>query len=230
MEQLIDAIGPVNIESGKAIADARAAYDALTEEQRAAVENYKQLQDAEDAFAALLEDVNAAEQVVKLIDAIGQVTLERETAVVNARMAYDALAEDQKGLVSNYDILLAAEARLAELRADADAVAHVKQLIDAIGPVTLNSAQAIADARAAYDALTDAQKAQVDNYAQLQAAEATLKALQDAANGQNNGGQTDTKEDSPKTGDTAWVEVAAVLLIGAVIVLSALRIFRKERR
>lgn len=166
----------------------------------------------------------------QLIAAIGQVTLERETAVVNARMAYDALAEDQKGLVSNYDILLAAEARLAELRADADAVAHVKQLIDAIGPVTLNSAQAIADARAAYDALTDAQKAQVDNYAQLQAAEATLKALQDAANGQNNGGQTDTKEDSPKTGDTAWVEVAAVLLIGAVIVLSALRIFRKERR
>ena len=94
----------------------------------------------------------------------------------------------------------------------------------------MNSAQAIADARAAYDALTDAQKAQVDNYAQLQAAEATLKALQDAANGQNNGGQTDTKEDSPKTGDAAWVEVAAVLLIGAVIVLSALRIFRKERR
>lgn len=230
VERLIDAIGPVNIESGKAIADARAAYNALTEEQRAAVENYKQLQDAEDAFAALLEDVNAAEQVVKLIDAIGQVTLERETAIVNARMAYDALAEDQKGLVSNYDILLAAEARLAELRADADAVDHVKQLIDAIGPVTLNSAQAIADARAAYDALTDAQKVQVDNYAQLQAAEATLKALQDAANGQNNGGQTDTKEDSPKTGDTAWVEVAAVLLIGAVIVLSALRIFRKERR
>lgn len=58
----------------------------------------------------------------------------------------------------------------------------VMVLIDAIGEtVTLDSEEVITIARNAYDALTDAQKALVTNYEALIAAEASLKALQDAA-------------------------------------------------
>lgn len=57
------------------------------------------------------------------------------------------------------------------------AVENVIGLIDSIGTVTPESEGAITAARTAYDALTDAQKAQVTNYAVLTAAEEALAAL-----------------------------------------------------
>ena len=51
----------------------------------------------------------------------------------------------------------------------------VEDLIDDIGEVTADSREAIEAARAAYDALTDAQKALVSNYDKLLAAEAALQ-------------------------------------------------------
>ena len=53
--------------------------------------------------------------------------------------------------------------------------------INAIGTVTPDSGDAIAAARAAYDALTDSQKAEVSNYNTLLAAEARFAELKDAA-------------------------------------------------
>ena len=64
---------------------------------------------------------------------------------------------------------------------DDPAVAAVKELIDAIGEVTLDSGDAIDAARAAYDALTDTQKELVKNYEKLTAAEEAYTALVDAA-------------------------------------------------
>ena len=64
---------------------------------------------------------------------------------------------------------------------DDPAVAAVKELIDAIGEVTLDSGDAIDAARAAYDELPDAKKALVDNYEKLTAAEEAYTALVDAA-------------------------------------------------
>ena len=52
-----------------------------------------------------------------------------------------------------------------------------EQKIDAIGEVTLGSEAAIAEARAAYDALTPNQQAQVSNYEKLTAAEVRLTEL-----------------------------------------------------
>ena len=93
-------------------------------------------------------------------------------------------------MVTNYSKLLAAEAKLAELKgesnvspldqASADAV---EALISKIGTVTLESEVYISAARNAYNALTDTQKLLVENYADLVAAERTfaeLKAEQDA--------------------------------------------------
>ena len=64
---------------------------------------------------------------------------------------------------------------------DDPAVVAVKELIDAIGEVTLDSGDAIDAARTAYDKLPEAKKALVDNYEKLTAAEEAYTALVDAA-------------------------------------------------
>lgn len=123
----------------------------------------------------------AVTAVIGLIDAIGTpVTLESEKAIVAAREAYDKLTEGQKLLVKNYETLTAVEAALAELKKtdeDQAAADRVKDLIDAIGAVTLDSEKAIKAARAAYDALTDLQKKLVTNYQKLVDAESALAYL-----------------------------------------------------
>lgn len=66
--------------------------------------------------AANDQDAAAAKAVVDLIDAIGTVTLASETAIAAARTAYDALTDAQKELVSNYDVLVAAEEAFGDLK------------------------------------------------------------------------------------------------------------------
>ena len=169
VDEKIDAIGDVTLESESAIDAARAAYKALTEAQQAEVKSYDKLTAAE----ARLADLKAAKAVDDQIDAIGEVTLESESAIVAARNAYEALTEAQQAEVKNYDKLTAAEARLAVLKP----AKPVEDLIDAIGEVTLGSEDAIAAARNAYEALTEAQQAEVKNYDKLTTAEAAYAKL-----------------------------------------------------
>ena len=195
VETKIDAIGEVTLDSEQAIKDARAAYEALTETQKQLVPNLDKLTAAEQKLAELQEQAEidaankaAAKAVETKIDAIGEVTLESEQAITDARKAYDALTDVQKQLVSNLDKLTAAEQKLAELQEQAEidaankaAAKAVEDKIDAIGKVTLESEQAITDARKAYDALTDAQKKLVPNVDKLTAAEQKLAELQEQA-------------------------------------------------
>ena len=191
----IDAIGEVTLESEEVIKAARAAYDALTEEQKPLVSNLDALTAAEAKLAQLqaaaekaAADKAAADAVAAKIEAIGEVTLESEEDIKAARAAYDALTEEQKALVSNLDALTAAESKLAELKAAADKAAADKAAADAvaakiedIGEVTLETEEDIKAARAAYDALTEEQKPLVSNLDTLTAAEAKLAELQAAA-------------------------------------------------
>ena len=176
----ITNIGTVTLESEDAIKEARTAYDALTDAQKELVSNKDVLEKAEKDLA----DLKAADQVSKNITNIGTVTLESEDAIKEARTAYDALTDAQKELVSNKDVLEKAESTLKELQdakaADVKAAEKVTNKIDAIGDVTLESEDAIKEARTAYDALTDAQKELVSNKDVLEKAETTLKELKDA--------------------------------------------------
>ena len=176
----ITNIGTVTLESEDAIKEARTAYDALTDAQKELVSNKDVLEKAEKDLA----DLKAADQVSKNITNIGTVTLESEDAIKEARTAYDALTDAQKELVSNKDVLEKAESTLKELQdakaADVKAAEEVTNKIDAIGDVTLESEDAIKEARTAYDALTDAQKELVSNKDVLEKAESTLKELKDA--------------------------------------------------
>ena len=131
---------------------------------------------AETAYKALV-DRKAADDVTEKINEIGKVTLESKTAIEAARAAYNALTNDQKLLVENYDVLTAAEAELARLeaeakdKADREAAAQVDEMIERLFPVTRYSGPAIRMARAAYEALTEDQKALVTRYSDLVRAE-----------------------------------------------------------
>ena len=104
--------------------------------------------------------------------------------------AYDALTDTQKALVTNYDLLTAAQARYEELKAAADQAAadqtaadEVIEKINAIGEVVYTDAckAKIDEASDAYDALTDTQKTLVTNYEALTAAQARYAELKAAA-------------------------------------------------
>lgn len=182
VDNLIDAIGEVTLKSKQAIETARAAYDNLTPTQKTYVTKLDTLTAAETAYKALV-DRKAADDVMEKINEIGKVTLESKTAIEAARAAYNALTNDQKLLVENYDVLTAAEAELARLeaeakdKADREAAAQVDEMIERLFPVTRYSGPAIRMARAAYEALTEDQKALVKHYDDLVKAEAEFAAI-----------------------------------------------------
>ena len=134
-----------------------------------------------------------ADAVKALIEALGDVTLEKKESVEAARNAYDALSTDAKKLVSNYDVLVQAEKTIQTLEAkkqqeelknqmDAAAAASVSSAITAIEEVTLDKRGVVEAARAAYNTLTEDQKALVTNYTDLTAAENRIAELvQEAA-------------------------------------------------
>ena len=182
VDQLIENIGEVTLESKQAIETARVAYGNLTPTQKTYVTKLDTLTAAEAAYKALV-DKKAADDVTEKINEIGKVTLDSKTAIEAARAAYDALTNDQKTLVENYNVLTAAEAELARLEAEAKheadlaAAAQVDEMIERLFPVNRYSGPAIRMARAAYDALTEDQKALVERYDDLVRAEAEFAAI-----------------------------------------------------
>ena len=122
-------------------------------------------------------DALAANEVITKISAIGTVTSESKNAIESARAAYDALTDTQKALVDNYSVLVEAEKALAVINTDIEKSNEVKELINAIGTVSVHSYNKINAVRAAYNALTDSQKQYVDNYNVLTAAEAKIAEL-----------------------------------------------------
>lgn len=123
VDDLIDAIGEVALtDDSKAKIDAaRKAYNALTDEQKALVSKLDILTDAEAKLARLKKeaaDKAAVDDVIAKIDAIGKVKLDKDSKakITAARAAYDALDDELKAQVTNYNTLLAAEKRYQQLR------------------------------------------------------------------------------------------------------------------
>ena len=123
VDDLIDAIGDVTLtDDCKAKIDAaRKAYDALTDAQKALVNKLDILTDAEAKLAQLKKeaaDKAAVDDVIAKIDAIGKVKLDKDSKakITAARAAYDALDDELKAQVTNYNTLLAAEKRYQQLR------------------------------------------------------------------------------------------------------------------
>lgn len=123
VDNLIDAIGDVTLtDDCKAKIDAaRKAYNALTDEQKALVSKLDILTDAEAKLAQLKKeaaDKAAVDDVIAKIDAIGKVRLDKDSKakIDAARAAYDALDDELKELVTNYETLTKAERRYKQLK------------------------------------------------------------------------------------------------------------------
>ena len=176
VKNLINAIGSVAYTQAckDKIDAARAAYEALADNScdvdavnalKGAVSNYSTLTAAETAY-----DHAAADAVIDKINAISSpITAADQTAIEDARAAYDALTDTQKGYVTNYSALTNAE--------DALAVVNLINAIDNPVVYTNECHQEILDARAAYETLTGDQQALVGNYNTLTDAEADYDAL-----------------------------------------------------
>ena len=137
VDAMIDALtDPYDI---NAIDAARDAYENLTEAQKALVTGLSDLEAAEERYA----DLDAASIVDGMIAALSEPY--DAVAVNDARQAYDALTETQKGYVTRLPELEAAEQAVA----DQTAAAAVDALIDALtSPYVRADVEA---AREAYD-------------------------------------------------------------------------------
>lgn len=125
-----------------AVTAARSAYDALTATQKALVTNLTTLTAAEAKITELEKEAAntankaAAKAVTDKIAALHSGTallLGEKADVVAARIAYNALTEAQKALVTNLSTLVAAEARIAELEKATPVAKDEKTGIEAVG-------------------------------------------------------------------------------------------------
>ncbi|MEE3493290.1 dockerin type I domain-containing protein, partial [Ruminococcus sp.] len=159
VENQINALPDVIIYDDKAdVEAARQAYDALTDAQKALVDPValQKLTDAEQSIA-VREPAKAVEALIFALP--DTITLADKADVEAARAALDALTPEQAEYVTfiALDKLFRAE--------DAIAAAEVTAMIDALpaaDDVTVNDETDIINARAAYDALSDAQKVLID--------------------------------------------------------------------
>lgn len=207
---LINAIGEVTVDSGSAIEAARAAYDALTDEEKTYVTNYQTLLDAEHDYVILVaqsyadEAKKAAEEAKKAYedakkaaeDAMKQTAEDKEAAEKAAekaeaaqKAAEEAQAKAEEAQKAAEDAAAAAEAYNKAAAAEAQEKAQAAQAAAEAAQKAAEEAQAKAEEaqkkaeEAANSAAEDkeaAEQAAAEAKAAQEAAEAAQKAAEDA--------------------------------------------------
>ncbi len=92
-----------------------------TEQAQYALASYFRLLDGKTSLYDMTDvdvytkEEKAVDTVEAMISAIGTVTAESKSAIEEARAAYDALTDEQKALVENYEVLTTAETEYSEL-------------------------------------------------------------------------------------------------------------------
>ncbi len=144
------------------VEEARNKYNALTPVQRALLK--KENADKLESLEAAISDMEAAKAVDDAIDAIDMTSADKAEQVTKARGAYEKLTDAQKKYVNNLSKLESYEQQLS----DEEKAQGVEKLIEALPnaeDMKLNDEKVITDAKAAYDALTNAQKKYVSDEA-----------------------------------------------------------------
>ena len=178
-EKLIKEIdSTITLSSESAIEQAEAAYNALGEEQKD-VSNAQQLTDARAAYDELYQnEVAPVEQAIASIpDESALLTDDNaEKLVEAARLSYIRASDEAQSLISNYSILENAEKILEDAR-----VQNAIDAINQIGDVTLESAEMIEAADAAYNNVESTRRSDVTNYNTLLDARSAYSTLQQKA-------------------------------------------------
>lgn len=110
IEAAINEIGEAPESKGRLIRSARNRYNLASDEVKARITNYAILEQAEKELRDL-----KVQNVIGLINQIGQVTLNSREKIDDAQDAYNSLDYQEKLLVTNSADLEAASTRLAEL-------------------------------------------------------------------------------------------------------------------
>ena len=155
---------------------ALAAYGSLSEAAKSKLTAEKTLLDNLEAkINDLIQeaaDQAAADEVKDMITAlpaVADMTLTDKSDVEAARAAYDGLTADQKALVTNLSTLTVAETKIAELEADAAAIAeadsfkttYASVLALTTDSVTISDETDVDTALAAYGSLSEAAKSKL---------------------------------------------------------------------
>ena len=180
----LPAANNITLSNKNAVQSARSDYNALSSTEKNKVTNYSKLVACENKIAQLEADQSAANAVIAKINAIpSTINSNARDEISAARTAYNALTSAQKNLVTNLKRLTDAEAALQQYdaqQADKAAAENVEALIRAIpSTIDANAKDEIQAARAAYNALTSAQKGYVSNYSRLTDAENALNAYEE---------------------------------------------------
>lgn len=114
VKKLIDGLpAEITLSNFETVKAAYAAYNGLNSTQKSVISK----SDREKLFSAYEKAQEVEVQYVeKLISKIGKVTLAKENAITDAKMAYNSLSSAQKKKVSNYSVLDAAEKELQRLK------------------------------------------------------------------------------------------------------------------
>ena len=169
-EDKINDIGSVSIDSEAAIRAARAEYDDLKEKDQEKVENYPVLEYAETELEAL--------KVEALIRSIGEVSLESEETIQEARDAYDSQPSEVQNIVQNVETLEQAEKNYETLCMQNRAAKLDAQILE-IGKVSMQNEDAVDEAKATWDAMSEEEKTYVQNADILAEAVKALADLRD---------------------------------------------------
>lgn len=194
VDDLIEKIGEVTIDSGKQIQQAREAFEKLTPEQKEKVEKEEILKVAEEKYAELLL-VEEKENAKNLLDNYKNLTEYRQEQqeelkrIIREGKTQIEKATDKYGIDK---VIKAAKEKMDAVKTDAELTAqenmekaaeYVEKQIANIGEVrfTSKSRDAILFARVSYDKLEKMAQEKVDNYSVLSAAEAKWKELESNA-------------------------------------------------
>ncbi len=143
MINALPAADQVNENDQEAIEAARAAYDNLTDDEKALVTNLAKLEEAEQALLAFLETEKAkAQEVVEEINglpATGDLTLDDQAAIDAIFAKYEALNDLVKPYVTNHDVLVAAEEKIDQIKAEETQKAQ--NLVNAIDNISIEKFQ-----------------------------------------------------------------------------------------
>ena len=135
---------------------AQEMYDALSEEQKAAIKNLNRLTQLEQLYPINLEKAN---QFAQLVPNYSESSKRKQLQEIIAK--YDALTPGQQALVSNKDKVLTFKGIIDEQNS------KISDVVEAIKELTAKSKtylEDIAKIRTAYDALSEELRTEVVNY------------------------------------------------------------------
>ena len=133
LEKVIKAIDAlpeeITVQDEGKVHHANALYIVLDDEYQKKVPNYSKLEKALEIIRAFDEEVK---KVVAKINSIpSTLTLDDKEQVIEVLALYNALTDDQKNIVTNYDVLLEALETLVILQEEYDKVIGVAKKFDA---------------------------------------------------------------------------------------------------